>query len=172
MKEEHIDVIDENDNVIDTVTRSKIIQNNLRHRCCFFMVFNSKEELLITKRTKMMAKYPGLYEIPGGILSAGESYEGCAYREIKEELGIKDIELKFLFNIHYEDKNTKEIFKVYSCTYDGEIQIQEEEIEDYFFITLRKLKEMIEKEPSKFPPNRIKIIETYLQNENKAIKNI
>ena len=55
---------------------------------------------------------------------------------------------------------------MYKCIFDGALNTQKEEIEDYFFISLDKLKEMIKKEPEKFPPNRIKIIKTYFENEN------
>ena len=75
MKDEPVDIVDEKDNVIDTVPRSEMRKNNLRHRTAYFMVFNSKGELLITKRSKTKDIYPDLYEIPGGTLGKSESYE-------------------------------------------------------------------------------------------------
>ena len=44
---------DENDNVINTVTRKEMREKNLRYRCTFFMIFNSKGELLIQQRAKI-----------------------------------------------------------------------------------------------------------------------
>lgn len=158
-----VDIVDETDNVINTVPRSEMRKNNLRHRTSYFLVFNSRGEILITKRSKTKDIYPGLYEIPGGTLGKSELYEESAYREIKEELGIKNAKLKFLFDFLYEDETTKEISKVYSCVYDGEIKPQEEEIESYFFISIEKLKKMIQKNKEKFCLNRILIIKKYLE---------
>jgi len=162
MNEEMIDIVDENDNVIDTVPRSVMRKKSLRHRCTYFMVFNSNGELLITKRTKTKDINPGKYEIPGGSAVMGESYIKNVHREIEEELGIKNPDLKFLFDMSYEDKHTKELIKVYTCVYDGDIKPQEEEIDSYFFISIDKLKKMIQENRDKFPKNRIKILEKYL----------
>lgn len=165
MEEEMVDIVDKNDKVIDTVPRSQMRKKNLRHRTTYFMIFNSKGEILITKRTKTKDIDPGLYEIPGGTISAGETYEESAYREIKEELGIKNIKLKTLFDFSYEDEKRKEISRVYTLVYDREIKPQKEEIESYFFISLDKLMKMIKKDKEKFCKNRIEIIEKYLALE-------
>jgi len=55
---------------------------------------NSKGEYLFSQRGEEPSK--GLYDFPGGFLEEGESFETAAYREIKEELGIKLDKIKFL----------------------------------------------------------------------------
>jgi len=157
-----VDVVDENDHLVDTVTRKEVRAKNLRHRCVYYFIFNSKDELLITKRTMTKDIYPGMYELPGGMVRVGESYEEGAIREMEEEFGIKNPELKFLFDFRYEDETSKGISKVYSCVYDGKIKQQKEEIESYFFISIEKLKKMMGESPEKFPKNRIMIFEKYL----------
>jgi len=163
MSEEYIDIIDKNNNVIDRVPRSEMRKKNLRYRVSAVFVFNSRGEVLITKRTKTKDVYPGLYEIPGGALSSGESYEQNVIRELREELGIIRPRLKFLFDISYEDNFKKEIAKVYSCIYKGEIKPQKEEIESYFFISIDNFKKMIKEDQDKFCPDRLEMIKIYLK---------
>ena len=92
-----------------------------------------------------------------------ESYEEAAIRELKEEFGIKNVELKFDFDFKYEDHKRNEVSKVYSCIYDGKIIPQEEEIDSYFFISIDKLKLMIKEEEEKFCKQRIKLLEKYFE---------
>tara|TARA_Y100000310_G_C20578480_1_gene761729 strand:+ start:168 stop:674 length:507 start_codon:yes stop_codon:yes gene_type:complete len=168
MTEEMIDIVDENDKVIDTVPRSEMRVKNLRYRISFFLVFNTKGELLICKRSKTKDIFPGLYEIPGGTLSSGETYEENARREMEEELGIINPNLEYLFTQNYEDAATKHISKIFKCIFDGEIKAQKEEVESCFFISLNDLKEMIEKRREEFCPDRIPFIKRYLEEYHES----
>jgi 8-oxo-dGTP diphosphatase len=53
---------------------------------------NDTTEVLLMKRKK--EPYMGMYAIPGGKLEEGESYLEGAKRELFEETGLKNIELK------------------------------------------------------------------------------
>ena len=56
---EMIDIIDENDNVVDTVPYKEMREKNLWHRGSHVYVFNSNRDILVTKRTDDRPKYPG-----------------------------------------------------------------------------------------------------------------
>ncbi len=164
---EYVDVIDKEDNVIGKVTRAEMRKKNLLHRGTTIYIFNSKGDILITKRTKIKDVYPGLLEIGhGGAVSSGESYEQNAYREIKEEVGIEDVELKYHYSSSAIDNLIKCMFNVYTCIFDGKIIMQEEEVEDYFWISIEKLKEMIEKQSEQFTSQSIVMFKEYLRKEN------
>ena len=156
-----VDIIDENDNVIDTVARSEMRKKNLLHRTVYFMVLNSKGEMLIAKRSETKDIDPGVYETPGACVSHGESYELAAQRELEEEFGIKNAELKFLFDFSYKDETRNSISRVYSCIYDGEIIPQEEEVDEYSFVSPEELKKMVREGKKKFAPQRILLLEKY-----------
>ena len=49
---------------------------------------NSKNELLIQKRSETKKVYPGMWAITGGAVDSGELPIQALYREVKEELGI------------------------------------------------------------------------------------
>jgi len=164
MAEEQVIIVDENNNEVEVVPRSEMRKNNLRYRSTFIFVFNSKGEILVTKRTETKDVYPGLYEIfHGGTVAYGETFEQNAYKEIEEELGIKNIDLEFLFKFSYKDKVQNCIGKVYKCVYDGEIKIQEEEVESYFFVSVKKLKEMIKEDSGKFTGDGLYVFKKYLE---------
>ena len=168
MMEEMVDIVDENDNVIGTVTRSEMRKKNLKHRSTFILVFNSKREMLVTKRTKTKDVYPGMYEMfHGGTVSHGETFEENAHKEIKEEVGIENADLKFHFKISYKDKFQNCIASIFSCIYDGEIKIQKEEVESYFFVSMDKLKKMIKDQREQFTPDGLFAFEEYSKNETK-----
>lgn len=56
------------------------------------MIFNEKNELFLTKRSKKATNERGCWEVPGGKVEFGETLEHAVKREIREEYGV-DIEL-------------------------------------------------------------------------------
>lgn len=161
MTEEMVDILDENDKIIDTVPRSEMRKKNLKHASVYFMIFNKKGEILIAKRTMNKDMYPGLYEIPGGSVSSGESYEETVHRELEEEFQIKDVKIKFLFKFTFKDEKRNDLSLVYSCVWDGELTLQEEEVDKAFFVSPEELKKMIKTGEKEFAKHRIILLEKY-----------
>lgn len=162
MAEEQIIIVNQHNRKIGVVPRSEMRKNNLRHRTTFILVFNSKGEILITKRTKTKDVYLGLYEVfHGGTVAAGETPKQNACKEIREEIGARHVRLKFLFRFRYQDKVQNCIGYVYQCRYDGKIKPQKEEVESYFFAPLEKVKKMIKEEPKKFAADGLFAFQKY-----------
>src|SRR5260370_20546107 len=89
MAEEIFDVVDENDRVIGRAPRSVVHAEKRLHRAVHVFVFNSRGELLLQKRSALKDEYPLCYtSSASGHLSAGETYEAAAPRELEEELGL------------------------------------------------------------------------------------
>ena len=87
-----------------------------------------------------------------GHVGIGESYEDAAYKELKEELGIKT-ELKLLyqkllekFDYQYGAK-IRHVFNLYIGKHDGPFEIQEDELEDIKAYNLDDLKRILENNP-------------------------
>ncbi len=70
------------------------------------VVENEKEELLLIFRR-------GKWDLPKGKLDKGETIEQCALREVMEETGLKEVELKKALTITYHtyDEFGKHILK-------------------------------------------------------------
>lgn len=155
--QEKITIVDEDDNEIDQVTRAEMRARNLIHRATYILVFNRQGDLFVQKRTPSKDIYPGYYEIAaGGVVLAGESYERSAERELEEELGVKSHTLNLLFDSFYDDGKNRVWGRVFTCIYDGPMQLQEEEVESGEFMKIENVLAMMQTHP--FCPDGIGIL--------------
>eukprot|EP01083_Nonionella_stella_P154477 497802_1 len=137
--------VDENNNVIGSVTRQEMRANNLWHRSSFILIFNDKKELYVQKRVLTKDYCPGHFDpCPGGVVDDGENNEDNAYRELKEEMGIDLLnngqKLKYHGCFGYSEPATTSVWgNLYSCVWNGEIQIQETEVESVQMKTIEQI---------------------------------
>ncbi len=128
-KEEIVDLIDMENNVIGEAPRSEVRQKNLLHRGVGIICFNSKNEVYVHQRTDTKDVFPSLFDMfVGGVVGQGETYQSAAKREIAEELGIVGPEPKYLFRHYYFGELNNSLIQIYSAIWDGEITHQEEEV--------------------------------------------
>ncbi len=89
MAEELFDVVDDQDRVIQSLPRSEVHRRKLRHRAVHVLVFRTDGSMLIHKRSASKEEFPSVWTSScSGHVSAGESYDETAPRELFEELGI------------------------------------------------------------------------------------
>lgn len=88
--EEYLDLVDELDNVLGKMSRSKVYEEGLSNfRVINVFLRNSKGELWIPKRTATKRLFPLHLDVSAaGHVSAGESYQIAFVRELAEELNI------------------------------------------------------------------------------------
>ncbi|MEE9525659.1 MAG: NUDIX domain-containing protein [Candidatus Woesearchaeota archaeon] len=162
---EYQDLIDENDNVIGKATRKEIVEKALLHRGVIVFVFNSEEKLYMQKRSENKALFPGLWGIgAGGGVSLGENYEEAAKRELKEELGIADVPMEFMFDFSFKSDFLNNICKIYKCVCNDKITLRREEIEKGGFKTIEEIKQMSEE--GLLCPDTAEFFQKYLENES------
>jgi isopentenyldiphosphate isomerase len=126
--DELVDVINEEGEIIGTVTRAEMRARRLPHRCTYILVFNSRDELFIHLRTATKDIFPSHWDVAiGGVLAAGESFDEGARREAREELGVA-IDLEPLFPFRYQDESTTVHSMVYRGRHDGPFRLQPEEV--------------------------------------------
>ncbi len=91
MTDELIDILDENGKETGMrKMRNYAHAKGLWHHASHVWVYNSKGEILLQKRSMKIENYPGLWDISAaGHISAGETPEQAALREMYEEIGIK-----------------------------------------------------------------------------------
>lgn len=110
------------------------------------LVENQKEEILVMLRR-------GMYDFPKGHLEKNETIEQCAVREVEEETGLRNIELKEListsYHIYYEKKKfvLKETYWYKMKVDSGQTLIPqtEEDIEKIFWVGREDLKKYKDK---------------------------
>src|SRR5713101_650111 len=127
--QELVDVVDEEDRVVATVTRREIRERHLLHRCTYVLLRNASGQILVHRRTDTKDVHPGAYDVfAGGVCAAGESYDDCARREAAEELGVEGVLLRFLFRHRYRGSHGQAWGAVYETQWDGAVRHQESEV--------------------------------------------
>jgi len=141
---EYVDIVDEQDNVVDTTTRVEANEKKLRIRAAKVLVFDNKENLIIQKRVDDKYDQPGSWDIcVSETVQSGESYEQAAYRGLWEEYGVRGVKLEFLGKMSYDNDIRKRNYSLYKCVYDGELTIDLKEIAQIKWIGVDELREFM-----------------------------
>ena len=91
-----ITVVNEQDEVIESKSRSDLVYPDDIYRASCLWLTNSAGEFLLTQRSFDKDKDPGVWDLAvSGTVRDGESYQECMVREAREELGLTDLLLKF-----------------------------------------------------------------------------
>jgi isopentenyl-diphosphate delta-isomerase len=152
---EKVILVDEHDNVIGTMDKMEAHQKGVLHRAFSILVFNSKGEMLLQKRSKGKYHSGGLWtnsccSHPG----LHESIEESARRRLKHEMGI-DLEPEFAYKFLYKSNvgnniTEHELDHVFTGVYDGIPSINTDEVEDWKFVNLTDLRRDIETNPDNY----------------------
>lgn len=143
--EELLDVVDQQDQVVAVRRRGDIHALGLMHRAIHILLFNQAGQLFLQKRSMSKDENPGLWDSSAaGHVDSGESYEECAERELFEELGIKPAQtLEFLFKLPPSQATGNEHSVIYRYRFDGQLNLQAEEIDDGVWIDPLQLDERV-----------------------------
>lgn len=129
VREELVDIVDEEDRVVGRATRAQMRRENLLHRVVAILCRNREGRIYVQRRTATKDLFPSLYDMfVAGTVEAGESYDAAARRELEEELGIAGVTLEPLFRHRYEGDLTRSLTAVYSVEWNGPIVHQPSEI--------------------------------------------
>lgn len=162
MKNELIIEVDEQNNVIGLRSREDFYGGKHIHRSCQLMLFNSKNELAIMKRSPTKRWYPNLYTFSVSGTVDDETTAMCIEREIKEEVGL-DIKPKELFTFYHSDSQNSAFETVYVATSDEKITPEEKEISIVEWVKLDLLKKDTENSPEKYTPPFLEGLKIYWQ---------
>ena len=159
--DEIVAIVDDQNRIVGSAPRRDMRQNRLPHRSTYVLVFNSRGELCVQKRTATKDVFPGYYDIAaGGVVLAGESYAAGARRELAEEVGIRGVPLVHQFVFHYADTYTQVWGSVFSCVYDGELVLQKEEVESAAFMPVADI--LSHAERALYTPDGLYVLQRYL----------
>lgn len=90
MKNDYLDIVDENDNIIGRETREKVHQAGLLHREIHVHFLTPNKEVIFQHRSKDKDFYPDLLDATvGGHVDSGDDYVFSAIKEVEEETGLK-----------------------------------------------------------------------------------
>ena len=161
--DEIVTIVDRANNVTGSATRRQMRAERLPHRCSYILVFNSRGELYVQKRTVIKDIYPGYWDpAAGGVMQMGESYEENAAREAAEELGVHGVALEPLFDMWFEDERSQVWGRAFTCVYDGPLALQAEEVQFVELMTPRDVRRRAAA-GEQFTPDGLLVVERYLR---------
>jgi isopentenyl-diphosphate delta-isomerase type 1 len=155
--EEIFDVVNERDEVIGQLSRREVHRQGLRHRAVHVLMFNSKGEVFLQKRSKHKDTFPLRWDSSAaGHLSPSEEYDSCALREVKEELGFEMTRLpERILRIEACEETGQEFVWVYRYQCEGPFDLNTEEIEAGDWFSPEKITTWIEEKPGDFAPSLV-----------------
>ena len=151
-------LVDEHDTQVGVDDKLRAHQNGAKlHRAISVFVFNLKGETLLQRRA--MGKYHSKGKWANACCShpmPGEDVLGAARRRLMEEMGI-ECEVREAFSFVYkadvgEGLTEHEYDHVFFGKYDGKVEPNSDEVMDYKWIQMGKLKQEVETKPEEFAP--------------------
>jgi isopentenyldiphosphate isomerase len=155
-REELVDIVDSDDRVVDTVPRSVMRRDVLRHRAVFILVRDSAGLVLVHRRSADKDLWPGWWDIAiGGVVAAGESYDDAARRELREEAGIT-AELVFVSSGAFTDTEVSLIGRCYEVRHDGRVEACDGEVAEFQWVSTAELQGLMARE--RFLPDSLALL--------------
>lgn len=155
--DELVDVVDEHDVVVGTVTRRQVRAERLRHRSVAVAVIHPDGRLLVHRRSEAKDIWPGRWDLAvGGVVGAGESYAGAARREAEEEVGIVGVELEEIGGGAYTDADVAMIGRCFRITHPGPFSFADGEVAEARWVTAAELGAMRRAVP--FVPDSVAVL--------------
>jgi isopentenyl-diphosphate delta-isomerase len=152
---EDIILVDIHDNAIGTMEKMEAHRKGVLHRAFSILLFNSRGEMLLQKRSKSKYHSGGLWTntccshpLPH------ESINEATRKRLIHEMGI-DVQPEFAFKFIYKtdlDRNLieHELDHVFIGTFDGIPSINEEEVEEWKFMNLSSIRKDIKLDPDSY----------------------
>jgi 8-oxo-dGTP pyrophosphatase MutT (NUDIX family) len=144
--DELLDIVDEHDQVIGQALRAQAYARRLRHRCVFVLAVDADDRIFVHRRTATKLVFPSRYDMfVGGVVGAGESYDGAALREACEELGVEQLPApRRLFTFLYDTPEHTWWSAVYQVRCPLPVHPQVEEVAWHAFLTREQLRQRLD----------------------------
>ena len=170
MNEEVFDVVNERDEVIGRNTRREVHRLGLMHRAVHALVFNSRGEVFLQKRSMKKDNNPGVWDSSAsGHLDCGEDYDACAIRELREEIGLRLESCPArLFKIAACVGTEQEHVWAYRCEAEGPFTLHPDEIETGGWFAPETVTRWIAEKPKNFAGAFRLVWKKYFEAEKSA----
>ncbi len=116
---EVLDIVDEQGEVVGQATRGECHNNpKLIHRVVHCWIFNNQGQILWQQRSLKKDSSPGVWDMScGGHVLSEEKPQATMARELKEELGLEDVDFQFVeryIRASPDGKQTEMIYLYYA----------------------------------------------------------
>lgn len=155
-------LVDEKNNPIGTAEKATVHSTNTPlHRAFSLFLFNSKRQLLLTKRASTKKTFPGVWtNTVCGHLAPDESVTDAAKRRLNHELGIMNNEIRDLrevapYRYRFADKNgivENEICPILVGYYNGDPNPASGEVDEWKWMSWLEFLKVIKNDTDVYSP--------------------
>jgi 16S rRNA (adenine1518-N6/adenine1519-N6)-dimethyltransferase len=154
-------VVDESDRIRRYASRSEVHGNNLRHRAVHILIFSAGGDVYVQQRSRWKDRHPLKWDSSAaGHVTAGETYDETARRELKEELGV-DVPLKRISKITASRDTDDEFIWLYGGVITGDLSPNKGEIETGVFLPPAIVDGWTSARPEDFAPGFLRCWKEY-----------
>jgi 16S rRNA (adenine1518-N6/adenine1519-N6)-dimethyltransferase len=151
--DEILALVDQDDKVIGSERRDVIHRDGLTHRAVHIFALSQAGEIFLQKRSRLKDKCPGLWDSSAaGHVDAGEEYHACAVRELEEELGLADHEVREVGKLGAHARTGWEHVRLYATLTQGKVRFPCVEIEYGQWFTMAQIENWVTEVPEDFAP--------------------
>lgn len=152
MTEEHVILVDENDNQIGLMPKMEAHEKALLHRAFSVFIFNDKNELMLQQRAAHKYHSPKLWtNTCCSHQRDGETNLEAGKRRLKEEMGfVTDLQEKtsFIYKAPFENGLTEhELDHIMVGYYNEEPHLNKDEVASWKWMSLEDVKSDIARNP-------------------------
>ncbi len=127
--EEIVALVDRTGQVVGSAPRRRVRTENLLHAATAVLLRDSSGRIYVHRRSPEKDWSPSAHDAAcGGILLLGEDPEPAARRELAEELGVEDVDLRPVGTALYEDEAVRGYLHAFVATYDGPVRFADGEV--------------------------------------------
>lgn len=163
-EEEQFDVVNDRDEVIDVLSRSEVHRQQLLHRAIHVFVFRTDGRMLIHQRSPAKEEFPSVWTSScSGHVSAGETYNESAPRELQEELGLVAA-LTPLHKFPAQEATSWEFTMLYATTSDDEVTPDPHEMTAVRWMAVSDIAAWTRQSPEQFSPAFLVLFNWYREH--------
>jgi 16S rRNA (adenine1518-N6/adenine1519-N6)-dimethyltransferase len=165
MKNERFPVVDKSDRILRYAPRSDVHGNNLLHRAVHILIFNQANDVYLQQRSRWKDRHPLKWDSSAaGHVTAGESYDETARRELQEELGI-NVPLRKILKLPAPARADHEFIWLYRGEIRGNPRPNRSEIETGAFFPSTVIDDWVAGRPEDFAPGFIECWRAFRKND-------
>ena len=178
--EELVVLVDNNNNPIGTAEKDTVHTTDTPlHRAFSLFIFNSHNQVLLTKRASSKKTFPGVWtNTVCGHLAPEETSVAAATRRLSEELHIHGVKITDLAPYRYRFADTSGIVENEICPivigyFDGDPIPDPKEVDDWKWVSWNEFTEEIKKNSSPYSPwcrEEAEIVRKKLQQKDQELR--
>jgi isopentenyldiphosphate isomerase len=152
-------IVDENNNIIGHAPLQEILAKGLAHRVTHIIVEDERGRILLQKRGPNVSTNQNKWDFSAaGYVEKDETYRSTAIKELREELGLKDVEIEEIGikrgDETYEGRPTHRFVATYRTVIPAEtpLKIEPGEVAEVKWVNRSQIKRFLRDNQSEITP--------------------